>query len=65
MKYTIIGHAANLTSRYCESAGAGEIIISPDLRAYIADMIEAEWIEISTKHEGTLEAFKLKRIKSS
>jgi adenylate cyclase len=65
MKYTIIGHAANLTSRYCASAGPGEIIISPDLRAYIADMIEAEWIEISTKHEGTLEAFRLKRMKSS
>jgi class 3 adenylate cyclase len=65
MKYTIIGHAANLTSRYCEGAGPGEIVISPDLRAYIADMIEAEWIEISTKHEGTLEAFKLKRIKST
>jgi adenylate cyclase len=64
MKYTIIGHAANLTSRYCASAGPGEIIVSPDLRAYIADIIEADWIEISTKHEGTLEAFKLKRLKS-
>ena len=65
MKFTIIGHAANLTSRYCEGAGPREIVISPDLRAYIADMIEAEWIQIPTKHEGTLEAFKLKRLKKT
>jgi len=64
MKYTIIGYAANLTSRYCEGAGPGEIVISPDLRAYVADLIEAEWIEISTKHEGTLEAFRLNRVRS-
>jgi adenylate cyclase len=65
MKFTIIGHAANLTSRYCEGAGPREIVISPDLRAYIADLIEAEWIEISTKHEGTLEAYRLKRFKKA
>jgi adenylate cyclase len=64
MKYTIIGHAANMTERYCQGAGPGEIVISPDLRAYIADMIEAEWIQIPTKHEGTIEGFRLKCLKN-
>jgi class 3 adenylate cyclase len=32
MKYTVIGYPANLTSRFCEGAGARAIVMSPELR---------------------------------
>ena len=62
MEYTIIGDAVNRTSRYCDGAGPGEIIISEAVFARLAGRIEAEPCQIRTKHvetEGLLNAYRL------
>src|SRR6201999_301591 len=35
VEYTVIGDAVNKTSRYCDGAGPGEIIISPELHQVV------------------------------
>jgi adenylate cyclase len=65
MELTVIGEAANWTSRYCAGAGGGEILISPALHQRLWRYIETELITIETKHEGNLSAYRLKGIKSA
>ncbi|MBB5056608.1 class 3 adenylate cyclase [Granulicella aggregans] len=65
MEFTIIGDAVNLTSRYCSSAGPGDIIISPQVYEKIWHSIQVKAIEVATKHEGNLNAYKLLGLKSS
>jgi adenylate cyclase len=40
--YTVIGNVANLAARLCEQAGAGEILLSPRVRAAIVDLVRTE-----------------------
>jgi adenylate cyclase len=63
MELTVIGEAANWTSRYCAGAGGGEILISPALHQRVWRFIDTELITIDTKHEGNLSAYRLKGIK--
>jgi adenylate cyclase len=65
MELTIIGETANWASRYCAGAGSGEILISPALHQRLWRFIDSELIAIETKHEGRLNAYRLKGIKSS
>jgi len=64
MELTVIGEAANWTARYCDGAAGGEILISPALHQRLWRYVDAELIPITTKHEGTLSAYRLNGIKS-
>jgi adenylate cyclase len=65
MELTIIGEAANWTSRYCTGAAGGEILISPALHQRLWRHIDAELTTIETKHEGNLTAYRLCGLKSA
>jgi adenylate cyclase len=60
MQLTLIGDAANFTARYCAGAGPGHILISPALHQRLWRHIDADLVEIDTKHEGKLPAYTLK-----
>jgi adenylate cyclase len=59
MEYTVIGSTINTTSRYCDGASPGEILISPATYARVHHWVEVEHPprEIETKHEGQLKAY--------
>ena len=61
LEYTVIGEPANLASRYCNAAGKGEILISPEVHAYVFNKFTLERTEIQTKHEGTIVAYRVKK----
>jgi adenylate cyclase len=65
MELTVIGEAANWTSRYCDGAAGGEILISPALHQRLWRHIDAEFTTIETKHEGPLGAYRLKGLKGA
>jgi len=60
LEYAVVGDAANIASRYCNAAGKGETLISPEVHARIFNKIRCERIEISTKDGQKLAAFRLK-----
>ena len=59
MEFTVIGNAVNLAARYCDAAQGGEVILSPELLERVWKHAVVEAIEISTKHEGLLRAYRL------
>jgi len=63
IEFAVIGDAANRASRYCNGAGFGEVLISPELYQRVFRIVEVEQTTIPTKHEGTFEAYRVKRIK--
>ncbi len=63
MEFTVIGDTVNRASRYCDGAKGGEVLISPELHQQVWDQITAEPTTIDTKHEGTLTAYRVKKIK--
>src|SRR5262249_53434781 len=63
MEYTVIGDAVNRASRYCDGAGGGEILISPELYQWVWNSIEADETRIDTKHEGKLVAYRIKNLR--
>jgi adenylate cyclase len=65
MEFTVIGDAVNRATRYCEGAGPGEIIISPQVHQRVWHNVESDLITLALKREGTLPAFRLRRIKGS
>jgi adenylate cyclase len=64
IEFTVIGDAVNRCSRYCSAASAGDVILSPDLYQRVWQLVEAERLMISTKHEGDVLAYRLVRLKS-
>ena len=60
LEYTVIGEPANLASRYCNAAGKSEILLSPEVHAHVFNQFLSERIEIATKHEGTMVAYRIK-----
>jgi adenylate cyclase len=64
LELTVIGEAANWTTRYCDGAAGGEILISPALHQRLWRYVDAELTTIETKHEGTLSAYRLRGIKN-
>jgi adenylate cyclase len=65
MQLALIGDAANWTARYCAGAGGGEVLISSALHQHLWRHIDAELIKIETKHEGQLNAYRLKGPKTA
>ena len=63
MEFTVIGDAVNLASRYCDGAGKGEVLISPDLYQWVWKSFRVEKTNIPTKHEGELAAYRVKDAK--
>ncbi len=66
-EYTVIGDTVNRTSRYCNGAGPGEIIISPAVYERIYRLFNVEPRRIKTKHpdtEPTLEGYLVKGLSS-
>jgi adenylate cyclase len=59
MEYTVIGNTINIASRYCDSAGPGEILISPLVFQHLHQKVDVEHPprDIETKHEGKLKAY--------
>jgi adenylate cyclase len=64
MEYTVIGSAVNLASRYCAAAGGDQIIISTDLYERVWKSAVVEAIGITTKHEGSIPAYRLLKMRS-
>jgi len=60
LEFTVIGDAVNKTSRICDGAKADEILISPVLHAEVKETFEFSETEIMTKHEGSLDVWRLK-----
>jgi class 3 adenylate cyclase len=65
MELTVIGEAVNLTSRYCDGASPGEILISPELLQRTWSFVEAELVSIETRREGNLPAYRLRGLKGT
>ncbi|MBD0370237.1 MAG: FHA domain-containing protein [Pyrinomonadaceae bacterium] len=63
MEFTVIGDAVNRASRYCDGAGGGEVLISPDVYQWVWQSVRAEQSSISTKHEGLLFAYRIASMK--
>jgi class 3 adenylate cyclase len=61
----VIGDPVNFASRYCDNAEAGQILVSRDLYEHIFHEVEAQQVAIRAKHEGTLAAYAIKRLKSA
>jgi adenylate cyclase len=63
MEFTVIGDAVNRTSRYCNAAKPGEVLFSKDLQKHVWRLVEGDAVTISTKHEGDLDAYRLKNFR--
>ena len=63
MEFTVIGDTVNRSSRYCDGARGGEVLISPEVYQRVFRTVEVEQTTIPTKHEGNLTAYRIKRIK--
>jgi adenylate cyclase len=57
LEYTVIGDTVNKTSRYCDGAAAGEILLGPITAEALAGRVVMRKRSIPTKHEGDLPAF--------
>jgi adenylate cyclase len=60
LEYAVVGDPPNLAARYCSGAGKGEILISPQVHAHVFNKVKSERIQITIKHGGTLDAFRIK-----
>jgi adenylate cyclase len=63
MEFTVIGDPVNRASRYCDGAGGGEVLISPEVYQWVWKHVEVEQTSITTKHEGELAAYRVRRLK--
>jgi adenylate cyclase len=60
MQYTVIGDTVNRASRYCDGAGEGQVVISPDVYEHVSHLVEVSSKTVKTKHpktESDLEAY--------
>jgi adenylate cyclase len=62
LEFTVIGDAVNRANRYCATAGAGEVMISPDLFQRVFGIVRTEKATVQTK-EGELAAYRVKGLK--
>lgn len=62
IEFTVIGDAVNRASRYCDGAGAGEVLISPEVYQRVWEIVKEECTTTETKHEGTLSAHRIKNV---
>lgn len=64
MEFTIIGDAVNMTTRYYAAASRNETDISAEVCEKLWRNIKADAIEVTTKHEGKLAAYRLLSIRT-
>jgi len=64
MEFTVIGDTVNRATRYCEGAGPGEILMSPQVHQWVWRSVLAEPVSVAIKHEGELPALRLKGLRS-
>ena len=62
MEFTVIGDAVNRAARYCDGAGGGEVVISPDVHQRVWRLVDAEPVSVATKHEGHLAGYRVGRL---
>jgi adenylate cyclase len=62
LEFTVIGDAVNRACRYCQAAGEGEILISPNVFQHVFDLVKADKAVVQTK-EGELMAHRVKELK--
>jgi adenylate cyclase len=62
MEYTVIGNTINITSRYCDAAAPGAILVSPVIYSRLHYCLDVEHppVDVETKHEGLLKAYVVK-----
>jgi adenylate cyclase len=63
MEYTVIGDTVNRASRYCDGALGGELLISEDVYKRVWEQFEVETLDITTKHEGVMPAYRVIGVK--
>ncbi len=63
MEFTVIGDAVNRASRYCDAAGPGQVLISPEMYQRAFKLVSATRTTIQTKHEGDMAAYSVEGIK--
>jgi adenylate cyclase len=64
MGFTVIGEAVNRTASYCQSANAGEVIVSRELYEHVWRIIEhADPITSVTKDKEHLSAYLVRDLK--
>ncbi len=59
LEFTVIGDTVNRTARYCDGAGKGMIVVSPELHQFVKDQFEFKALAFPTKHEGEFKAFEV------
>lgn len=63
LEFTVIGDPVNRACRYCDAAGAGEIILSADHPQRVYSAVQAEMITVPSQ-EGELPAYRLKNLRT-
>lgn len=63
MEYTVVGEVVNFTARYCAGARGGEVLLSPEMHQRVWEHVEAERTLVQTKHEGSLSAYRVIRLR--
>lgn len=62
LEFTVVGNTVNLAARYCDGAGAGEIVISQNLVNNIPHRTDLEHVTLNVKHGQKIEAFVLRQL---
>ena len=65
MQYTVVGDIVNFASRYSTGAKGGTILVSPEVHAVAWTELTAAKITIPTKHEGTITAYQIEKLRTS
>jgi adenylate cyclase len=65
MEYTVIGDTVNRATRYCDGAKGKEVLVSPEVHERIWNIAKTEPIVIPTKHEGDLQAYRVKYMRDT
>jgi adenylate cyclase len=63
IQFAVIGDAVNGASRYADGAGAGEVLVSPEVHQRVFMLVQSKPMRIQSKHEGELHAFRVEGIK--
>jgi adenylate cyclase len=64
IQFAVIGDAVNRASRYCDGAGAGEVLVTPEVHQRVFMLVQSKPTRIQAKHEGELRAFRIEGIKA-
>ena len=65
MQYTVVGDIVNFAARYSTGAKGGTILVSPEVHAVTWTELTAAKITIPTKHEGTITAYQIEKLRTS